>query len=380
MLTDRLPHGDGLVALGFIRELSARGHELHVPTAGLDVHEGLPPNAHLYRLGNSGDRLPASRLRFMWHVRRIYRSLAGRATFDLIHQVNPVDVGVSLALADERSPVVLGPYVPDWAPSGVGADAAMSPASLVLKRVLRAAQQRRATTALLSTPAAAAKLERRGAGGLRVHELSYGIDDRAWRPGGDNGDGQDVLFLANLEVRKGIHVLLDAFARLAPELPRARLCIAGAGPESDAVRRRIRESPDLDRVELLGRVERDRVMPIMRACDVYCLPSYGEPFGMAALEAMACGRPVVATEAGGLGHLVSDRGGRKVPAGDVAALAGALRDVLVDRRLRRSMGDHNRAVVEEHYAWPRVVDRLEEVYQEAIRNPRPPCSPLSRAR
>ena len=77
-----------------------------------------------------------------------------------------------------------------------------------------------------------------------VHELPPGIDERAWVPAPPPGR-QDVLFLANLEVRKGIRVLLDAFERIAPELPEARLRIAGGGPETDSVRRRVRDTPAL---------------------------------------------------------------------------------------------------------------------------------------
>jgi glycosyltransferase involved in cell wall biosynthesis len=353
MLTDHLPHGDGLVALGFIEELGRRGHELHVAAGGLELRRELPQNVHLHRLGGT-------RLRYMWDVRRLYRQLARSQPFDLIHQLNPVEVGVSLALADQRTPLVLGPYVPDWAPTGPGADASVSRAALQAKRLVRAAQQHRAATVLLSTAAAASKLSR--ASGLRAHELPPGIDERVWHAAPPNGR-QDVLFLANLEVRKGIHVLLDAFAALAPGLQEARLLVAGEGVQGAAVRRRAQE---LERVELLGHVERSEVMATMQACDVYCLPSYGEPYGMTALEAMACARPVVATAAGGLQHLVPDGGGRKVPPGDPAALAGALHELLIDPALRRSMGERNRAEVEQRFAWSRVGDRLERIYAETV--------------
>jgi glycosyltransferase involved in cell wall biosynthesis len=335
-----------------------------VAAGGLDLRRQLHENVHIHHLGDPGEAGVAGRPLYMWRTRRLYRDLARARPFDLVHQLNPVDVGVSLALAGERVPVVLGPYVPDWAPSGAGADAEVSPAALRVKRVARAAQQRRATTVLLSTAAAASKLGPRGR--ARVHELPPGIDAGAWGPGVDRRPGQDVLFLANLEVRKGIHVLLDAFAALAPQRPGARLLVAGEGPEGDAVRRRVRETPELSRVELLGRVERSAVVSAMQACDVYCLPSYGEPYGMTALEAMACARPVVATAAGGLQHLVPDEGGRKVPPGDPAALAGALGELLADPGLRRSMGERNRAAVEQRFAWSAVVDRLEQIYREAI--------------
>jgi glycosyltransferase involved in cell wall biosynthesis len=371
LLTDHRPHGDGLVAFGFIRELAARGHELHVAAPHVDLRGTLPPNVHVHLLGAGGHPAPLDRLRFMRRMRRLYRRLTRATTFDLVHQLNPVDVGLSLALADVRVPVVLGPYVPDWAPSGEGADAPVSRAGLGLKGVLRTLEQWRATTLLLSTPAAASKIKLGASPRLHVRELSPGIDEREWRPAAGGGRAQDVLFLANLEVRKGIHVALDAFARLALELPRARLLVAGAGSEVNEVRRRIQASPAPERVELLGHVERERTMAVMQACDVYCLPSYGEPFGMTALEAMACAKPVVATDAGGLRYLVPDRGGRRVPPGDALALAAALREVLADPRLRRAMGEHNRRVVEERYAWSRVVDRLEDLYREAIREPRP---------
>jgi glycosyltransferase involved in cell wall biosynthesis len=300
----------------------------------------------------------------MWELRRLHRRLARAQSFDVVHQLNPVDVGVSLALAGDETPLVLGPYIPDWATSGPGADSPVGPLALRVKRLLSAAQQRRATVVLLSTPAARSKLGPDTS--AHVHELPHGIDDQVWRPPSEPPARQTVLFLANLEVRKGIYVLLDAFEALVARVPEARLRIAGDGPERDAVQRRIRESPGLERVELFGRVDRDRAVAIMQSCEVYCLPSFGEPFGMTALEAMACARPVVATAGGGLQHLVPDAGGRKVGPGDPVALADALAELLGDPELRLAMGSRNREIVEERFAWPRVGDRLERLYAEAI--------------
>jgi glycosyltransferase involved in cell wall biosynthesis len=366
LLTDHRPHGDGLVAFGFIQELAARGHELHVAVERTDLQKALPQNVHLYVLGPAEGGTARARLRFMWRMRGLYGRLERTTKFDVIHQLNPVDAGLSLALADARAPVVLGPYPADWPPSGQGADRVLGPVALRLRRFVRAAQQRCATTALLSTPAAASKLE--AVQHVHVRELAPAVDDRAWVPA-ERDDRQDVLFLANLEARKGIHVLIEAFARLSAELPRARLLLGGGGPEEEAVQRRVQGLRARDRVTRLGPIERGRVPGIMQACDVYCLPSYGEPFGMTALEAMACARPVVGTDAGGLRYLIPEAGGRKVPPGDVAALALALTEVLTDPALRRSMGRHNRAVVEQRYSRSRVVDRLEDLYHEAIQTP-----------
>jgi glycosyltransferase involved in cell wall biosynthesis len=194
-----------------------------------------------------------------------------------------------------------------------------------------------------------------------------GINDAQWAPGAPRErDEQVVLFLANLRIRKGVMVLMDAFDRMATQCPTARLRIGGAGPLEAEVRRRVAASPVRDRIEMLGHVERADAPEVIRGGDIFCAPSYAEPFGLSALEAMACGRPVVATDAGGLRHLIDQDGGRLVRPGDADALAVALRALLVDPGLRRRMGEHNRRVVEERFAWSRVVDRLEDAYAEAL--------------
>jgi L-malate glycosyltransferase len=381
MLTDHRPHGDGLVAFGFIRELARRGHDLHVAAERVDLREPLPPNVHLHLLGAGTAPAPLDRLEFMWRMRRLHRRLAQARPFDLVHQLNPVDVGLTLALADAAVPVVLGPYVPEWPGFRKPGGRVVRPLVVRLNEAIRAAQQRRATTVLLSTPAAASRVAIGIPGRAHVRLVSPGIDERAWVPPADPGPerAQDVLFLGNLNPRKGILVLLDAFAEVARKLPAARLLVAGDGPLSEEVRRRVAGFAEPQRVELLGAVQRSQAPAIMQRCTVYCSPSLGEPFGMTALEAMACAKPVVATNAGGLRHLVPDEGGRKVAPGDSAALAVALEEVLPAVELRRAMGEHNRRTVEERYAWARVVDRLEDAYQEAIAGSRIPGSGLRSA-
>jgi glycosyltransferase involved in cell wall biosynthesis len=263
-------------------------------------------------------------------------------------------------------PVVLGPYVPEWL-SGEDEATVQSQRSVRVKQTLRAAQQREATTVLLSNPAAREKVSPRARSRLHVHELPLGVDDHMWIPAAADEHAEDILFLASLDIRKGVYVLLDAFALLAPQFPEARLRLVGAGPELEEVRRRIDASPAPDRIDLLGHLDREFALGALQACDVYCLPSFGDPHPLTVLEAMACARPVVVTDAGGLPHLVPDAGGRKVPPGDAEALAGALAELLGDRDLRREMGAVNRRVVEERYAWSRVVDRLEAIYEEAMR-------------
>jgi L-malate glycosyltransferase len=366
LLTDHQPHGDGLLAHRFIAELAARGHRLHVAAEAVDLREPLPPSVRVYTLGRPG---AGGRVGYMLKLRRLFHELLRREAIHVIHQLNPVHAGLSLALAGTSVPIVLGPYVPDWpdrraAPASL--PGALGPATDALRSGVARLQQSRADVLLLSSPAAGSKIRVGPRATPVIHELPYGIDERLWAPDDHRPLGQDVLFVGRVHAHKGVFVLLAAFEAVAARRPDARLLIAGAGPAMAELEARIDASPARPRIELLGNLPRQQTVRAVQACDLYCLPSFAEPFGLGALEAMACGKPVVATDAGGLRHLVDEKGGRRVPVGDSLALAAALDELIGDPDRRQAMGRHNRHRVEARYSWSRVVDRLQSIYAQAI--------------
>jgi glycosyltransferase involved in cell wall biosynthesis len=368
LLTDHEPHGDGLLALNFLRRLAERGHELDVAVQEVAIRDALPQNLRLHRLMGGGDLGPARRLRYALRAAALYRRLARVRAYDLIHQFNPVDVGLTTFFPLRSPPIVLGPHPAPWPPEerprrGI----AWAPYG-VLRAALRRLEQRRATRILVFVPAGAGNVMSRSAR-ERVVVVPPGLDLDAFRPAlpGDRTGPPTVLFLAGLEPRKGVETLLDAFAEVARSQPDARLLLAGRGSLEQRIRSRIAREPLAGRVALLGQVDREAVPALVRSATILCLPSFGEPFGMSALEAMASSLPVVATATGGLAELVPDGSGRKVPPGDAPALARALDDLLAAGPDElAAMGARNRALAEK-YTWDAAVDRLEQVYAEVIR-------------
>jgi glycosyltransferase involved in cell wall biosynthesis len=134
-------------------------------------------------------------------------------------------------------------------------------------------------------------------------------------------------------------LLASALGRLA-DLP-WELTVIGDGPAREAVERAL-SALGPERVRFEGRLDRPALARTLAACDIFAWPAIGEAFGMALLEAQACGLPVVAGNAGGVAAVVG-AGGRLVPEGDVEAFAQALRGLIVDVPLRRSMGRAARA-------------------------------------
>jgi len=151
-----------------------------------------------------------------------------------------------------------------------------------------------------------------------------------------------VVFTGNLIPRKGVDVLLRAFAQVLRDVPRARLALAGRVPIGSPVDYRARYQELADtlgisaRVHFLGFVA--DVPPLVADADALVLPSLQEPFGRSIIEAMALGAPVVASRVGGIPEIIEDgQDGLLAAPGDVDELAGALRQVLSDPALRDTL-------------------------------------------
>jgi glycosyltransferase involved in cell wall biosynthesis len=308
----------------------------------------------------------------MLRVRALYNRLSRDVRYDVIHQLNPVNTGISLALAGAGPPIVLGNLIPNWTMNEAGKSIrrrrALHPATIVKNTVL-GLQQRCAAAILLTTPAARERLHQTRSVERKLFMLPHGVDDTAFaaRPPFEEPPAKNILFFANLLRRKGIFTLLEAFDDVASAFPDAILTIAGDGEEFPAVQHYVARQRWAGNVRLLGNVARAEVPPLLNSATVYCLPSYDEPYGMSVLEAMAAGRPVVATRGGGLGYLLAGAGAVGVAPRDAAELARALIGVLgAAPEVRAAMGEANRQAVSSTYAWHSVIPRLEDIYRRVV--------------
>jgi D-inositol-3-phosphate glycosyltransferase len=188
-----------------------------------------------------------------------------------------------------------------------------------------------------------------------------------------------LLFVGRVEPLKGLDVLLKALVimRQSGFFQHYPLCLTviggdpNAGPdqmsaEMARIQRLYRRYGLQDLVVFLGKRGQDTLPYYYSAADVLVMPSHYESFGMVALEAMACGTPVVASQVGGLAFLVQDAvTGYTVPSGDPAALAERLTALISDASLRRQMGEQA-AQVARGYGWEKIAARMIAVYAEML--------------
>lgn len=203
--------------------------------------------------------------------------------------------------------------------------------------------------------------------------LPNGVDIERFRPDVEPipelMDGKrNILFVGRMDPRKGVNVLLDSFTRLAADNPDARLVVVGGGILLHHYKRFVPLALK-DRIWFMNYVSVADLPRYYASADVCCFPAYGrESFGIVLAEAMAAGKPFVASDIIGYRDVLEDgkQGllARKADAGDFAQKITTL---LKDKNLREQMGAAGREKAIAQYAWEKITDRLEGYYTQAIR-------------
>jgi len=199
------------------------------------------------------------------------------------------------------------------------------------------------------------------------------IDNDRFKPAGNDcckrktfaaDDEFIITHISNFRPVKRTIDVIDIFEKISEKLP-ARLLLIGEGPETILARRQVNKKELGDRVTFLG--NQSRVESVLPLSDLFLLPSEEESFGLAALEALACGVPVIGTLKTGLVEVIEDNvNGFLLPIGDTTAMAEAAIELLPDKeRLERFKTDAHRIAVE-RFNNEKIVTEYENYYQEIL--------------
>jgi glycosyltransferase involved in cell wall biosynthesis len=217
----------------------------------------------------------------------------------------------------------------------------------------------------------------------RIHTILNAIESARWDPAAVDGGAirrelgvpEEAPLLASVSRlfgQKGQRELLRALARVKDDVPDVRLLVVGAdtlavhgGSFTAELKALAGELGIAERVVFTG--QRTDIAAIMAACDVFTLPSFEEPFGLVYLEAMAMKRPVVSLDNGGTPEVVEHgRSGLLSPAGDIEALAGNIRTLLQNPRMRAEMGAYGRSRVLDFFNAERMARDAGAAYRKVL--------------
>jgi glycosyltransferase involved in cell wall biosynthesis len=368
------PGGAGNTAFRFAAGQAERGSHVEVFTAPADGEVPDPGRAVVHRLD------PV----FAIGNAPLIPSLAWLDGFDVVHLHYPFIFGSELTLLARlrrrsRRQALLVHYKNRLVASGVRGALFEAYEHSVAPALIRAADR----VCVLSVDHADSvpylrRTRARDPG--KLVEMPNGVDTEAFSPGAADTDTRRSLgipeealvlaFVATLDRAhhfKRLDVAIDAVAKLRDE--DVHLVVAGGGELRAEFEAQARSAGVADRVHFLGAVPHAELPGILRAADVFLLTTEPpESFGIVLIEAMACGLPVIATDYPGVRAVVDEGGnGLLVPRGDPAAAAAAVRSLIeAGADGRAAMGVLGRAKAEANWAWPRLLDRMDRVYAEAI--------------
>ena len=194
-----------------------------------------------------------------------------------------------------------------------------------------------------------------------------------------------VLYVGRFDPRKGIETLVRAVGLSALRQGDLKLIIGGGwregecdGKERDRIGSIVQELGLSDITSFPGGLSRDILPAYYAAADVCVVPSHYEPFGLVAIEAMACGTPVVASDVGGLKYtVVSRETGLLAPPKNQAAFAGAIDRLLVDSVWRQQLGQAGRNRVQTYFSWDGVASQLSQLYNQLLEKAAMKLDPVS---
>lgn len=235
----------------------------------------------------------------------------------------------------------------------------------------------------------------------RIHALHNGYDPALFTPrasaagAGDANGPIKLLFVGRVSPEKGVHVLLDAVAELVraglsiklkivgPQTPAPRVMVVDVSRDPvvqelaahyqhdyfAALAQFVRDHDLSDAVEFIAHAPHADLPALYNEADVFVFPAvWEEPFGMPVLEAMACGLPVVATNGGGIPEMITnEQTGLLASRNNADALVTAIRRLVGDLELRRSLGAAARERAIAHFTWRAITDALTGHWQAALR-------------
>ncbi|TLU65769.1 glycosyltransferase family 4 protein [Thalassotalea litorea] len=199
----------------------------------------------------------------------------------------------------------------------------------------------------------------------KLHLIYNGVDNSVFYPVANKQIGklQRLLYVGNLKANKGVMELIQSFIALLELQPGTELVIAGEGVMGAPMKQLLEQAGVQDKVKFLGSIAHSQVADEIRQAQIVVLPSYAEGVPNILLEAMACGKPVVATTVGGIPEIVTDKTSILIPEKTIEPLTNAL-----DQALQKSWSQSDIVEHASQFDWQRNVNQVQQIIEQTLKN------------
>jgi len=366
--TDNIPYGEGLICYNFVKHLPYI--TFHVISPNINVNN-IPENVKLYETKGYNNPFKSSlfkAINFGLRSFSISKSILNSEDIDIIHHFLPVQYPriVSFLSLDrsimEKYPFIVGPisFPTYWPRKGFEQllDFLSKP---FFKRCLKEAD------AIIVQTKNTQKLVKSIIPSKSVTIIPPAVDTNTFKIIDSPTDKLEILSVGNLLPQKGTEYLIRAIPYVKKDFQDIVLRIVGTGPYEQYLRKLSISLNLSHNVVFEGYVTREKLVKLYNKATVFCSPSLVEPFGVVMLEAMACGKPIVATKTEGATEIIQNgKEGFLVDIGNPKSIADALLTLLHNHDLTKSMGRNAREKCLKKYSWSVVAKIYSRVYSSIL--------------
>jgi len=374
VLTDHLISSEGITCYNILKEMGKYGYFFDAVCGYVQIKKPLS-NACFHQTcsvrlspSNSFAQKYTAHIQFLVRGSLKASKILSEGEVSLVHHMFPAVYDQSfsvLALLGKigKTPFLFGPVSAHFYPRPIDEKLLMKVTSKMHKKTILKCNH------VVTITNRVKKLYSKILGEDKVTVIPLGVDVKVFKPPRKIADKSflEVLFVGSLYPLKGVRYLIESMLQVVKEVKEVRLRIVGDGPLKEQLKSLAGRLGIKKYVVFEGFIPHTRIVSYYQQSDVFCLPTLGEPFGKVLIEAMACGKPVVASNVGGPSEIVEDgQTGFLVPPADPHAISEKILELLKDEKLRRSMGRKARKTAEKKYSWSEIAKEYHELYSRLL--------------
>jgi glycosyltransferase involved in cell wall biosynthesis len=358
VLTDHSISSEGQFCYDLFKNMGGFGYFFEAISEYIKIRTPLE-NANFYQVG-SLEALPQDKttrkymahLEFITHSYLKSRKILKEKEVDIIHHILPAVHDQTFSLLAMRGkkvhqPFVFGPLSSHFYARPLDEKLLMKITSVLHRKTMARCDR------LIAITNQVKRVYSRIVDEDKVRVIPFGVETETFKPSVKQAsrDNKEILFVGYLYKLKGVEYLIRAFSLVEKEQRNILLRIVGKGQEMDNLKRLAKTLQIESKVVFEGFIPQFRLAKYYQNCDIFCLPTLGEPFGKVILEAMACGKPIVASNIGGPSEIVENgKNGFLVPPAQPTALAERILEILEDESKMRQFGINARKSAVQKYS------------------------------
>jgi len=370
VLSDYLISSEGISCYQLLRNMERFNHSFDAVSEFIRVRKPLG-NVEFHQVG-SFKIMPKSSLgkKYLAHAEFLTRSflkcmrILKQKDIDIVHHMFPSVYNQSFSLLaltgkTRKHPFIVGPLSAHYYARPVDERTIMGLTSKLHRKTIQKSD------AIITISQKVRKLYEGVVDNEKISVIPLGVDTDIFKPAGKrvNKDGYEVLYVGYLYKLKGVEYLIKSLALVARERRDVKLRVVGEGPDKSRLEALARALNLEGRVLFEGFVPHTEIVKCYQQCDIFCFPTLGEPFGKVVLEAMACGKPVIASNVAGSAETIeNEKTGFLTPPAQPQTLAKAILELIGDQQKMKRVGANARAVATQSYSWENIAEKYHKLY------------------